>query len=303
MCLSRPEAMLSICKIPLNECGISTVSAAEAQKSQIWAFVQSRLAAMRVDSCTNEFKQCLQSEDRCGPDYTQCVGLDREKVIALCPAQKLLTCPGKDSDYFDELVSGIMMGVDTGQLSVCQATVESKMEELCGGMAGCNQFENDANFGAESLAFDDMHTDRVSIKGLIDFSKLTISNNAVNVSDMNGSSAAASNAGLNYIANKINNVIGMLKADMTIRKCIEGSNMSQITRRGGTNTARFENLLDMPIANIINSGLSAARMNYNDKLEEMKVKAVAVIKGKLEKISEEQAEKMCYPAEQMPAAE
>ena len=32
------------------------------------------LAAMRVDSCTAELKNCLQDKDRCGSDYTQCVG-------------------------------------------------------------------------------------------------------------------------------------------------------------------------------------------------------------------------------------
>ena len=89
LCLSQPEAMLNICKVQLNECGISTTSATEATKSTIWNFVTARLAAMRIDSCTKEVKDCLQSDDRCGADYTKCIGLDMQNIFAMCPQEKI----------------------------------------------------------------------------------------------------------------------------------------------------------------------------------------------------------------------
>ena len=75
---------------PLNACGISTDSAEEAAESQVWDFVIARLQSMRVNSCTTQVKECLQSEDRCGSDYTQCIGLDTDTIIRLCPCQKTM---------------------------------------------------------------------------------------------------------------------------------------------------------------------------------------------------------------------
>ena len=92
MCLSRPEAMLNVCKIPLNNCGIDASNEEKASESSIWDFVVARLAAMRVDSCTTQVKECLQSEDRCGEDYTQCIGLDTDSIIRMCPYDKLTGC-------------------------------------------------------------------------------------------------------------------------------------------------------------------------------------------------------------------
>ena len=70
MCLSRPGTMLNVCKIPLNNCGIDASSESKAAESNSWDVVVERLAAMRVNACTAEVKECLQSKDRCGEDYT-----------------------------------------------------------------------------------------------------------------------------------------------------------------------------------------------------------------------------------------
>ena len=67
-------------------------SPSKAEESGIWDFVVARLAAMRVDSCTKEVKECLQSQDRCGEDYTQCIGLDTDTIIRMCPYDKLVGC-------------------------------------------------------------------------------------------------------------------------------------------------------------------------------------------------------------------
>ena len=72
MCLTRPDTLRSLCKVQIDPC--------EAAEPKIMDYVRARLASMRVDSCTKEFKQCLQSEDRCGEDYTQCIGLDTDTI-------------------------------------------------------------------------------------------------------------------------------------------------------------------------------------------------------------------------------
>ncbi|MBR4806777.1 MAG: hypothetical protein IKZ64_03045, partial [Alphaproteobacteria bacterium] len=84
MCLTRPETMRAFCKVQIEPC--------EAAEPKIMDYVSARLLSMRVDSCTKDFKECLQSEDRCGPDYTQCIGLHMNSIIDLCPMDKLVSC-------------------------------------------------------------------------------------------------------------------------------------------------------------------------------------------------------------------
>ena len=116
LCLTRPETMLNLCQVPLNACGISTASAEDAQESDIWDFVVARLAAMRVDSCTQSVKQLLQSEDRCGSDYTQCIGLDLEAIQDLIPQESLVACQEngqqKSMEDINNIIQGILLNLD-----------------------------------------------------------------------------------------------------------------------------------------------------------------------------------------------
>ncbi|MBR2286287.1 MAG: hypothetical protein IJ866_02430 [Alphaproteobacteria bacterium] len=163
MCLTRPETMLNVCKIPLNACGIDASSASKAQKSQIWDFVVARLASMRVDSCTKEVKSCLQSEDRCGSDYTQCVGLDTDTIMRMCPYDKLVGCQkvyeGQDirgNKVYDEIanmVQGIMLNIDNNMLTMCQKAADEAMIKVCGDTENCNGLAIDNGIGAHSLDY------------------------------------------------------------------------------------------------------------------------------------------------------
>lgn len=163
LCLSRPEAMLNICKVQLNECGISTASPTEAKKSMIWDFVTARLAAMRVDSCTKEVKSCLQSDDRCGEDYTKCVGLDTDSIVRMCPYDKLVGCQqvyeGKDirgSEVYEEIanmVQGIFLGIDNNMMQACQKAADEAMVKICGGTENCDNLAVDQGIGSRSLEY------------------------------------------------------------------------------------------------------------------------------------------------------
>ncbi|MGN0917521.1 MAG: hypothetical protein ACI4NZ_04950, partial [Candidatus Enterousia sp.] len=163
MCLSRPLTMLNVCKIPLNACGISTNSKEDAENSQIWQFVVARLASMRVNSCTKEVKQCLTSDDRCGEDYTKCVGLDTDSIIRMCPYEKLTGCVElygneqiKSNEVYDRLadmVQGIMLNIDNNMLTQCQNAANEAMIKVCGDTESCNGLAVDDNIGARSLEY------------------------------------------------------------------------------------------------------------------------------------------------------
>lgn len=163
MCLSRPGTMLNVCKIPLNNCGIDATSESKASESIIWDFVVARLAAMRVDSCTTEVKECLQAEDRCGEDYTQCIGLDTDSIIRMCPYDKLTGCQkiyGEDDirgdAVYDELatmVQGIMLNIDNNFMTECQNAANEAMIKVCGDTEDCSNLTVDENIGARSLDY------------------------------------------------------------------------------------------------------------------------------------------------------
>ena len=163
MCLSRPGTMLNVCKIPLNACGIDATSETAAAKSDIWDFVVARLASMRVDSCTTEVKKCLQSDDRCGKDYTQCIGLDTDTIVRMCPYDKLTGCQkvyGEDDirgdavyEELSTMVQGIMLNIDNAFLAECQAAADEAMIKVCGGTENCDALTVDENIGARSLEY------------------------------------------------------------------------------------------------------------------------------------------------------
>ena len=163
MCLTRPETMLNLCQVPLNACGISTASASDAEKSPVWDFVVARLASMRVNSCTTEFKECLQSEDRCGEDYTQCIGLDTDTIMRMCPYDSLVGCQQvygeneiRGNAVYEELyevAQGIFLNIDNEMLDYCQAALDEAVISACGDTETCNKFINDSQVGSRSLEY------------------------------------------------------------------------------------------------------------------------------------------------------
>lgn len=160
MCLSRPEAMLNVCKIPLNACGIDASSSAKAEESQIWQYVVARLASMRADACTTEVKECLQSADRCGKDYAQCVGLDTDTIVRMCPTEKLTACvqkyKGNTSDldeYLSSVAQGIMLDIDNSMLTQCQNAADEAMIKVCGDTENCDGLALDDGLGGRSLEY------------------------------------------------------------------------------------------------------------------------------------------------------
>lgn len=288
MCLSRPETMRSLCKVQIDPC--------EAAEPKIMDFVNARLASIRVDACTTEVKECLQSEERCGKDYTQCIGLDRDAIRSMCPQEKLVGCQENGVfswDKVDQIVQGIYLGIDNNALDQCRKIVSDKMNEICGDTASCAAFDADEAIGTESLISYKNNNGDYVIDGLVSFGNISIrpiegSTSAVQyelkiaeyINDAKKNNTGGSNetisrinGTLNTTKNKIDNRIVALASDTKVKWCVEGRDMGQISGRQEKTAQRFPHLLDSYITTIMNSGLDKAASNYSKKFNGLVAKA------------------------------
>lgn len=291
MCLSRPETMRSLCKVQIDPC--------EAAEPKVLDYVYARLASMRVDSCTTEVKECLQSDDRCGSDYSKCIGLDLVAIRDMCPLEKLVGCQENGQaaawETIDNIVQGIYLDVDNSMLNNCRNLVNAKMVEICGGEDECLAFEGDNVIGADSLTSYKANDGSFVIEGLLTFGnvkvketqstadnvkfgkyELDISGYSNQIDKVDGTSAVKERvlSTLQSTQNKINQKIALLTSDSKIMMCVNGRDMKQIRGRESKTEARFPNLLDSSIMAIINSGLEKAGKNYAKKYDELLAKAM-----------------------------
>ena len=165
LCLTRPESMKNLCKVELEPCLNATGGSYDRpEESTLWPSVLAKLAAMRVDACTTEVKECIQSEDRCGKDYSKCIGLDTNIIVCMCPYEKLVGCQkiyGKDEtkgeeiyDALARIVDGVLLNIDNNMLTTCQNKVEDAMTKVCGDAESCASFAvNDDKIGTQSLRY------------------------------------------------------------------------------------------------------------------------------------------------------
>jgi hypothetical protein len=296
-CLARPDMARSFCKIQLDPC--------ERMEPQIWDYVKSKLASMRVDACTQEVKDCFTSEDRCGPDFMNCIGMDYNYIHDICPIDKLVVCKQANPNFkmsdLDSMLMGLYLNIDNKALDNCQNLAEEKMVELCGSTTDCNSFATDEFLGTSSIKSQkDGATYRVT--GMISFGNIKMGDAAGNVKDGNKVLAPGEigvqdyiaqikkkNKGvkdadaiissiedeLNNIAGTINRAISLIESDQKIQYCIDGRDLSQIkgtsrTARGKKvsekTEARFPRLLNQYRVMIGMAALRRAQDNYNKKV-------------------------------------
>ena len=150
MCLTNPDMVSNLCKVQVTPC--------ENSIPGIMEYVKARLKSMRVDSCTNEFKACLQSEDRCGEDYTQCIGLDTDTIVHMCPADKLVGCQdathNADYVYLEQVAQGIFLNIDNNMLTACQRAADAAMIKVCGSTENCDDLVVDNGAGTRSFKYE-----------------------------------------------------------------------------------------------------------------------------------------------------
>ncbi len=289
-CLARPDMARSFCKIQIEPC--------ERMEPQIWDYVVSKLAAMRVDACTAEVKECFTAEDRCGKDFVNCIGMDFNYIHDICPIDKLVVCKQANPDFkmsdLDSMLMGLYLNIDNKALENCQNLAEQKMAELCGSTTDCNSFAADSYLGTGSVKSQkDGTTYRVT--GMISFGSIKMGDAAGTVKDngkvlnpgeigveeyiaeIKSRYPEESNAGiissieeeLKNIAGTINRTISLIESDQQIQYCINGRDLSQINGKGtkdNTTVARFPNLLNQYRVMIGMAALRKAQDNYNKKV-------------------------------------
>jgi len=292
-CLSRPDMVRSFCKVEIDPC--------ERMEPLIWGYVKDKLAAMRVDACTQEVKDCFTDETRCGPNFENCLGMDYDYIHDICPLDKLVVCkqnnPAFSMDDLDSMLMGLYLNIDNAAMEQCQNIVDSKMEEVCGSTTDCNKFAADDTIGTGSLRAQKLG-DLYRVTGMISFGSIKMGDATGRTMDVGEddeiklgpgeigvqeylSHVRAQNASvensdaiissieeeLNNIAGTINRTIEMIEQDPEIQYCINGRNLSQITgKKNDHTTGRFPNLLTQVKMQIAVSALRKAQDNYNAKL-------------------------------------
>jgi hypothetical protein len=290
-CLSRPEMARSFCKNQIETC--------ERMEPLIWGYVTDKLASMRVDRCTEEVKTCFT--DRCGADFSQCIGMDYDYMHDICPLDKLVVCKQNNPNFsmsdIDSMLMGLYLNVDNAALENCQNLVETKMKEICDSTTDCNVFAADDKIGTGSLQ-SQKDGSVYRITGMISFGSIKIGGSAGEVKDSGVSLKAGQigvkdyintamtkntqiknltgitetiDAELNNIAGTINRAVELIEKDPRISYCVNGRDLSQITgvKRGANDSeteGRFPHLLDQTKMLIAQSALRKANENYTKKL-------------------------------------
>ena len=300
-CLSRPDMVKSFCKVELEPC--------EKMEPLIWGYVKDKLAAMRVDACTQEVKDCFTADTRCGENFQNCIGMDYDYIHDICPIDSLVVCkannPNFKIDDLDSMLMGLYLNIDNSMLDNCQELIDTKMAELCGSTTDCNRFAADEIIGTNSLRSQKDGT-VYRVTGMISFGSIKMGDasgrtidkseegssnilepgeigvqeylsrvRALNVGVQNADGIiSAIEEELNNIAGTINRTIEMIEQDPEIQFCVNGRDLSQITGKKNDKTqARYPNLLNQIKIQIANAALRQAQTNYNTKFTKMVAEA------------------------------
>lgn len=160
MCLSNPLTYKSLCKVQLEPCLEATGGSYDnPTASTMWNALVAMLDSMKVDACTAEIKTCLM--ERCGSDYSECIGLDVQSVGNLCPVEKLTACvtDGKYAnteegieeiqEYVARIAQGLAVQIDNALVTACQNAADDAMVRVCGDTQTCES----ASFDLSSLKY------------------------------------------------------------------------------------------------------------------------------------------------------
>lgn len=299
-CLSRPDMARSFCKVEIDPC--------ERMEPLIWGYVVDKLAAMRVDACTQEVKDCFTADTRCGENFQNCIGMDYDYIHSICPIDSLVVCKANNPNFkmedLDSMLMGLYLNIDNAALDQCQELVDRKMAEICGSTTDCNRFAADDTIGAGSVRTQKDGA-KYRVTGMISFGSIKVGDATGRTSDVEDEKTVCLGPGeigvqeyleqirernadvpnadeiiptieeeLNNIAGTINRTIEMIEQDMEIQYCVSGRDLSQITGQEGKTEARFPNLLNQVKMQIANSALRQAQNNYNKKYNEAVAEAM-----------------------------
>lgn len=219
-CLNNPDMYKSLCKVQLEPCLLATGGTYDKPEgSSLWESLKARLNSMKVDACTQEVRDCLLSEDRCGKDYAGCIGLSTYEIGNLCPSEKLTACVDKTSssndpetalrDYVARVAQGLALNIDNSMLTQCQTALSQAMIKYCGDEESCPMAKIDDSLfkGVMSaelcvggncqldpgvFSYDDLLKAVPTLKGLVDITQVEFKS-----ADKNGGASIPAPRGIN----------------------------------------------------------------------------------------------------------
>ena len=198
LCLAYPDSVSALCKVQIDPC--------QSADPNIMNFVKVKLEGMRDNACSNQVRACLTNENRCGPDYAKCAGMDATTISDLCPDDLLTACFDGNTinqERVDYAVEGLIANIEDSLLKTCQNAVTTARITVCGDSDGgdeyCAKKIVKSGMGAGSLkyqicnndgsnCYDDMSQLSAlkgedirgmggNIYGMIDWNKLTYDDN------------------------------------------------------------------------------------------------------------------------------
>ncbi|MDR0803722.1 MAG: hypothetical protein LBO08_01355 [Rickettsiales bacterium] len=294
-CLARPEMVESFCRPQIERC--NTIN------PQIYEYKLAELQGMRKDACMKEFQDCLLSDNACGENMSNCIGLDRPHIQKMCPPEKLVICKGSNPNFsisdIDDMINGIYLTADNEMWKLCSKTIQDKMTELCGATTSCNYFASTA-IGKDNVNYQKVK-DQHLLTGMINWESVPVVDGKIDtdayikmvrgIGDTKNTAdseavLAGIRTGLDDAQGYADRVINLLTADPGVSACINGRDMSQVSGRNSKIEGRFPNIAE-PYKNVITQSiLNYAQMNQNARVLELTQKAK---EGK----SAEEIEMMC----------
>ena len=286
-CLSRPELVQSFCRVEMDDC--------PQDNDILWDLVTSMLGALRIDRCNEEVRGCFTHASACGEDFSNCIGMDYNTLLAMCPVERLVVCR-QDRENFgmrdiEDIIMGIMLQIDNSAMDRCQELIEDKMFEICGDTTDCENFTNSL-VGTNSLQ---LHGRRVL--GNIRWGAVMVSNGSEWAACTRARRAncdqytrpgtilgdiylenptvdeAIVGAEIRSVMREAEALIMLLEQDTEINFCINGRDLSNISLDGGQTTARFPAMTHIPRMILANAVLRQAEENYIRRLGELRERA------------------------------
>lgn len=304
-CLSNPETYKSLCKVQLEPCLEATGGTYDKPTdSSLWNSLVAFLNAMKVDACTAEVKSCLI--ERCGDDYSECIGLDIDSVGNLCPYQKLTACmtENKDEDtvreYVAEVAMGLALQIDNALVAACQNAADDAMIRVCGDTETCES----AQFDLSSLKYmikpmacrynDPQGNERLCYQNIAQFgnadngcgifatltgkpavSSVVYNNDGNFVSNASSYftpefSASTTNQVVSILNGALNRIMTSIESDPRVQYCMSGRQVQGFYGFEGINTTgnvHFANLTKS-IRTVVADHLLSLLYEENEQLEE-----------------------------------
>lgn len=276
---SDPKNVEGSCGLQIEQCGAYD----ESSKKRIMDYVTLSLNAVRADRCTTSIKKCLESDDVCHKDYSNCVGTGMDLIWNSCTDKVAPDCAGKEGtklqDYIKQVADGVLLNVDNEIRKHCRNAVSAAVSTLCSNETECTVSEdlinkhfkyqmcpNGSTTGCtettnlQTLASTEWDKKwEINIKEVCDI-QLDITQ--IKTTDAKIFSCGDDAEG-KKLANDLNSKFRMLKnkvnSSTDVENCKLGKNL-------GDDEVRFENLTD-------NAEETIAQDLYNRVLEQIKTKS------------------------------